>query len=57
MKLSQMHTPDQVKAKSNAVDVKMQELKDAVDKNMPYDHIKFLVDDLAVLIRELQNAS
>ena len=40
-----MHTPDQVKAKSNAVDV-----------NMPYDHIKFLVDDLAVLIRELQNA-
>ena len=43
MKLSQMHTPDQVKAKSNAVDVKMQELKDAVDKNMPYDHIKFLV--------------
>ena len=51
-----MHRKYQVKAKSNAVYVKMQELTDAVDNNMPYDHIKFLVDDLAVLIRELQNA-
>ena len=40
----------------NTLETTNQELKDAVDNNMPYDHIKFLVDDLAVLIRELQNA-
>ena len=57
MKLSQMHTPDEVKAKSNAVDVKLAELEDAIDKDMPKDHIKFLFDDLKVLIRELQDGN
>ena len=47
---------DDLDAFSDEIKAKMQELKDAVDHNMPYDHIKFLVDDLAVLIRELQNA-
>ena len=57
MKLSNLHTPNQVKTKSNAVDVKLAELEDAIDKDMPKDHIKFLFDDLKVLIRELQDGN
>ena len=57
MKLSNLHTPNQVKTKANAVDVKLSELEDAIDKDMPKDHIKFLFDDLKVLIRELQDGN
>jgi hypothetical protein len=57
MKLSNLHTPNQVKTKANAVDVKLTELEDAIDKDMPKDHIKFLFDDLKVLIRELQDGN
>ena len=57
MKLSNLHTPNQVKTKANSVDVKLAELEDAIDKDMPKDHIKFLFDDLKVLIRELQDGN
>ena len=57
MKLSNLHTPNQVKTKANAVDVKLAELEDAIDKDVPKDHIKFLFDDLKVLIRELQDGN
>jgi hypothetical protein len=57
MKLSNLHTPNQVKTKANAVDVKLAELEDAITKDMPKDHIKFLFDDLKVLIRELQDGN
>ena len=57
MKLSNLHTPNQVKTKENAVDVKLAELEDAIYKDMPKDHIKFLFDDLKVLIRELQDGN
>ena len=57
MKLSNLHTPNQVKTKANAVDVKLAELEDAIDKDMPKDHIKFLFDDLKDLIRELQDGN
>ena len=57
MKLSNLHTTNQVKTKANAVDVKLAELEDAIDKDMPKDHIKFLFDDLKVLIRELQDGN
>ena len=57
MKLSNLHTPNQVKTKANAVDIKLRELEDTIDKDMPKDHIKFLFDDLKVLIRELQDGN
>ncbi len=56
MRLSKIHTTDQVKEKSNAIDIKLSELQEAIDKDMPKDHIKFIFDDLKVLIRELQDA-
>ena len=56
MKLSNLHTINQVKTKANAVDVKLAELEDAIDKDMSQDSIT-CSDDLKVLIRELQDGN